>query len=240
MTGTLAGGWALIAGATGVIGAAVADTLADRGTNLVLHAGANLDSATAQSAHLATKYAVRTVPLRADVTDPTALDTICEYLATEGVPALNALVNCTTGFNGKPHGIDTLDPAEFRRVVDVDLVGGYLLVRAFLPLLRRAPAARVVLLSSLAGLRGRPGAAHLCAAKAGLVGLALGLSRDLAGDSIAVNVVAPGPVGPPDAGQLPPGVLTSTPEEVAAAVLLLADLTSRLSGQVIVVNGGQP
>jgi len=235
-------GWVLIAGSTGLVGTAVAKAFASQGVNLVLHGGSQLDAAASLGSKLAEEFPVRCVPVTADVTSQTALSAVRRHLEAAGVHQLDALVNCTSGYDGKPTDIDGLDAAAFRRVIDIDLVGSYLLVRTFLPLLRQADTARVVLLSSLAGLRGRPAAPHLCAAKAGIAGLALGLSRDLADVGIRVNVVAPGPVHPPDADPLPlpPGMPVSAPEEVAATVLMLAGTAPRIAGQVIVVNGGQP
>jgi 3-oxoacyl-[acyl-carrier protein] reductase len=235
-------GWALVAGSTGLVGAAVAEGFASQGVNLVLHTGSRLAAAASQGSALAARFGVRCVPLAADVTSETALATARCQAEASGVRQLDALVNCATGYDGKPAGPEALDATAFRRVIDVDLVGSYLLVRAFLPLLCQAGAARVVLLSSLAGVRGRPAAPHLCAAKAGIAGLALGLSRDLAEANITVNVVAPGPVQDPDADPLPlpPGMPASAPGDVAATVLMLTGPTARLAGQVLVVNGGQP
>jgi NAD(P)-dependent dehydrogenase (short-subunit alcohol dehydrogenase family) len=235
-------GWALVAGSTGLVGTVVAEGFARQGVNLVLHSGRRLKAAASQGSELEARFGVRYVPLAADVTSETALATARCQAQARGVRHLDALVNCATGYDGRPVDMNALDATAFRRVIDVDLVGSYLLVRAFLPMLRQAGAARVVLLSSLAGVRGRPAAPHLCAAKAGIAGLALGLSRDLAEAGISVNVVAPGPIQNPDAEPLPlpPGMPASAPEEVAATVLMLADTTRRLAGQVIIVNGGQP
>jgi 3-oxoacyl-[acyl-carrier protein] reductase len=235
-------GWVLVAGATGLVGTAVAAAFASQGVNLVLHSGTRLAAAASLGSKLSSQFGVRCMALTADVTSETALTAARCQAEASGARQLDALVNCATGYDGKPASIDALNAAAFRGVVDVDLVGSYLLVRAFLPLLRQAGDARVVLLSSLAGARGRPAAPHLCAAKAGITGLVLGLSRDLAEDGIRVNVVAPGPVQRPDGHPLPlpPGLPVSPPEEVAAAVLMLASPAPRLTGQVIFVPGGQP
>ncbi len=241
-TVSLAGGWALVAGATGKVGAAVASALAARGMNLVLHTGRRHEVVTATAEALADKYGVATVPVTADLTDPAGLERLNRSLTDAGVERLDVLINCVTGFDGRPRQIDDLSIEEFRQVVEADLVVPYGLVRTLLPLLARAEGARVVLLSSLAGLRGRPGAAHLCAAKAGLTGLALALSRDLAEQRVTVNLVAPGPIQPPDAPALPlpPGVVANSPDEVADAVALFAGLKAPVTGQTLIVNGGLP
>ncbi len=101
----------------------------------------------------------------------------------------------------------------------------------------------MVLFSSVAGLRGRPGAAHLCAAKAGIAGLVVALAKELGPRGVAVNAVAPGPVIADESAEheFPAGVAPSTAQQVAdAAVYLASDRSSPIQGQVLVVNGGQP
>src|ERR1700677_1903736 len=145
-------GWALVAGSTGLVGTAVAEAFASQGVNLVLHSGSQLAAAASQGSKLASRFGVRCVPLMADVTSEIALTAAQCQAEVAGVRHLDALVNCATGYNGRPADMKALDAAAFRRVIDVDLVGSYLLVRAFLPMLRLAGAAQVVLLSSLAGV----------------------------------------------------------------------------------------
>ncbi|NJC69935.1 SDR family oxidoreductase [Planosporangium thailandense] len=235
--------WLFLAGATGRVGSAAAETLASQGENLVLHSSGRTESLTELAGRLTAQYGVHTVPVTADVTDAEQLARLNSTLAERGIGALAALVNCTTAYTGGVAGIAELTGDEFRRVVDADLVGAFLLVRELLPLLINQKGAKVVLFSSVAGLRGRPGAAHLCAAKAGVHGLTLALAKELAAHGIAVNCVAPGPIVHADQGRptrLPPGVAVSTPQEVVnAATYLASAASSPISGQVLVVNGGE-
>jgi 3-oxoacyl-[acyl-carrier protein] reductase len=235
-------GWVLVAGATGRIGAETAEVLAARGTDLVVH-GSRREAAEKLANGLAERHGVRAVAVAADITDGTALAALRGELEAHGVTALAALVNCVTGYRGAPVPLAQLPEAELRHVIDVDLVGAFLLTQQLLPLLTARPGAKVVLFSSVAGLRGRFGAAHLCAAKAGVQGLVLALVNELRAHGVSVNTVAPGPVE--HAGgqtvQLPPGVAFSTARQVAeVAAYLASEHSSPLQGQTLVVNGGLP
>jgi gluconate 5-dehydrogenase/3-oxoacyl-[acyl-carrier protein] reductase len=234
----LAGRTVFVAGAAGAIGRAVSETLARCGADPVLHGHGSSAAVTVLATELSERYGVRARAVHGDVTEPAQLEQVRERLTAGGVSALHALVNCTTGFDGRPVDVAGLPVKEFRRVVDVDLVGSFVLVQELLPLLTAARGARVVLFSSLAGERGRPGAAHLCAAKAGVTGLALGLQRDLAPHGVTVHVVAPGPVGH---HPMLTGVPISTADEVAGVVALLASpLGDPIGGQAHLVPGTLP
>lgn len=234
----LAGRTVLVAGAAGTIGTAVAGTLAARGADLVLH-GHDRSPAIADLADgLTRRHGVRTFTVHGDVTEPDQLAQMRDTLLANAFGALDGLVNCITGFDGRPVSPQQLSVKEFRRVVDVDLVGCYVLVHELLPLLTARPDAKVVLFSSLAAQRGRPGAAHLCAAKAGVRGLALGLARDLEPLGVTLHVLAPGPVGHHGG---PTGVPVSTPDQVAAVVAVLSSAAGDpLRGQVIELQGDPP
>jgi gluconate 5-dehydrogenase/3-oxoacyl-[acyl-carrier protein] reductase len=244
----LAGRWVCVAGGTGRVGAACSAAFARAGANVVVHGSGRTSAAKELADELAGRYAVATRAVNADITDVEQLDRVVAQLGGDGVSALYGLVNCSTGYGGRAAAFDALAEHQVRRVLDVDLLGAFLLVQRMLPLLHTGAAtagsAKVVLVSSIAGLRGRPAAAHLCAAKAGVRGLALGLAFDLAGRGISVNVVAPGPVTHANAATQPPlpsSVAYSTPGDVAAAVLYLASPGSNpVQGQVLIVNGGLP
>jgi 3-oxoacyl-[acyl-carrier protein] reductase len=233
----LAGRTVFVAGATGTIGRAVSLAMARAGAELVLHGRAASAEIVGLAAQVRDDHGVRAHVSDGDVTQSADVDRIRDELAAADVKALHALVNCTTGFDGHPVMAADLPVTEFRRVVDVDLVGSFLLVQGLLPLLAAADGSRVILFSSQAGMRGRPGAAHLCAAKAGVAGLALALARDLAPQKVIVHGVAPGPVGHHSG---PVGVPVATPEEVAdLAVLLACHVGDPLEGTPLLIAGGK-
>jgi NAD(P)-dependent dehydrogenase (short-subunit alcohol dehydrogenase family) len=233
-TASRTGQWIFVAGAAGKVGCAVSARLASEGANLVLHGRANppdrdmTGRGSAGSAHQARGQELR---VHGDLTEPSQVEEIRHRLHAHGIDRLHALINCVTGFDGQPVAVADLPVKEFRRVVDTDLVGSFVLVQSLLPLLRGPQRARVVLLSSLAAVRGRPGAAHLCAAKAGLHGLAVALTQELAREGIVVHVAAPGPIGhPPGSTSVPASSADQVADVLAYLVSPRGDL---LSGQVL-------
>ncbi len=143
-----------------------------------------------------------------------------------------------------------LKPEDWDRVLATNLTSAFALCRAALRGMLRARHGRIVLISSVAGLIGNAGQAPYAASKAGLIGLARSLAREVISRSITVNVVAPGLVEtdmvkamPEKAreelvARIPLGRL-GRPEEVAGAVsFLLSDASSYITGAVLNVSGG--
>ena len=138
----------------------------------------------------------------------------------------------------------------FTDVVDTNLSGAYRVARRAAGPMVKARAGRMIFMSSVVGLTGSSGQANYAAAKAGLVGLARSLARELASRGITVNVVAPGPVATDMIAALgerrrqeltdavPLGRI-ATPDEVAAAVTFLASSEAGyITGAVLPVDGG--
>lgn len=139
---------------------------------------------------------------------------------------------------------------DFASVVNANLTGAYRVTKRAAQQMLRARKGRIILMSSVVGLLGSAGQANYAASKAGLVGFARSLARELGSRSITVNVVAPGPVatdmtaalGQDRLDQLTEAVplgRMAEPEEIAGVVAFLAgDDAAYITGAVIPVDGG--
>ena len=143
-----------------------------------------------------------------------------------------------------------MDEESFGRVVDTNLTGSFRVVRRALPKMLRARKGRVILISSVVALSGSAGQANYAASKAGLVGLARSLAREIGSRNVTVNVVAPGFIETDMTAGLgqerQSGILAQVPlrrfgavEEVAGVVRWLAsDSAAYVTGAVVPVDGG--
>ena len=139
---------------------------------------------------------------------------------------------------------------DFDAVIDTNLAGAFRCARRAVKGMIRARKGRIIFISSVVGLYGSPGQTNYSASKAGLVGLARSISRELGGRGITANVVAPGFIETDMTAELPedrkkaylatiPAGRFAHPEEVAAAVRFLAgDDAAYITGAVIPVDGG--
>lgn len=183
----------------------------------------------------------------ADVTDGGSLDTaIAEVEAALGpieVVVANAGIT-------RDMLLIRMSDDDFEDVINTNLSGVFRVVKRGIKSMMKQKFGRVILISSVVGLYGSPGQVNYSAAKAGLVGLARSLTRELGGRGITANVIAPGFIDTdmtqalPEAqreaylGSIPAGRF-ATPDEVAAAVVWLAgDEAAYISGAVIPVDGG--
>lgn len=144
----------------------------------------------------------------------------------------------------------SMSDEDFATVIDTNLAGAFRCVRRAMTGMVRGRYGRIVLVSSVVGLYGSPGQANYAASKAGLVGLARSVTREVGGRGITANVVAPGFVETDMTAQLTertrsayltaiPAGRFASPEEVGAAVAYVAsDSAAYISGAVIPVDGG--
>ncbi len=239
---------AVVSGGGTGIGRAVAGRLAREGCSVVI-LGRRAEALEKAAAEVNADLPTPLVSTRtADLTEPAQVGELAGRLAADG--PVDVLVNNAGGNFGGDAGGDGLAAVAAAWEADVrgNVLPAVLLTTALLPAMSR-PGGRIVVMSSIAGLRG-PGSYG--GAKAALHAWALGLAPGLAGDGVTVNVLAPGFV--PDTefwtgrltdelvadrvGQIPAG-RPGTPEEVAAAVAYLsAPDAGWTTGQILQVNGG--
>ncbi len=130
--------------------------------------------------------------IRADVAVEADVDRLFDA-AESALGGLDALIN-NAGVAGPTRPVEELDPADWRRCIDVDLTGAFLCARRAVPLIKAAGGGAIVNMSSVAGKYGYPFRAPYAAAKYGLIGLTETLAKELGPANIRVNAILPGVV----------------------------------------------
>jgi len=233
---------ALVTGATGGIGAAVARALHASGATVAI-TGRRAPELEA----LAAELGERVIVAPADLADPAAPAALVEKVEKEA-GGLDILVN-NAGFTRDMLALRMGD-ADWQAVLDVDLTAPFRLARSALRGMMKKRSGRIVSIASIVGVTGNAGQANYAAAKAGLIGMSKSLAQEVATRGVTVNVVAPGFVktamtdalgeGPRTAllARIPTGRM-GTPEDIAAAVVYLASAEAGwVTGQTLHVNGG--
>lgn len=243
----ISGRTALVTGAAGGIGAAVAAMLAEEGVSVAV---VDLNETAAQETAARVSHGgVHAIGIGADITDrdqvTAAFDT-----AQAALGSIDILVN-NAGFT-RDHRIVRMDDAAWDDVVDVVLKGAFLCSRAALPSMIEHGWGRIVNMSSRAYL-GNPGQANYSAAKAGLLGFTRALALENGKHGVTVNAVAPGIIDTAAVRNLRhyetvkknaeatlPLPRLGNVEDVAAAVTFLSsDLANYITGDVLHVTGGR-
>jgi 3-oxoacyl-[acyl-carrier protein] reductase len=233
---------ALVTGASGGIGAAIARTLHRQGAIVAL-SGTRRDALGALAVELGEHAHV----CPADLSDLSAAETLIETVEATIGP-LHILVN-NAGLTRDMLALRMSDE-NWQAVLDVDLSAPFRLARGALRGMVRRRAGRIINISSIVGATGNAGQANYAAAKAGLVGMSKALAQEVASRGVTVNVVAPGFIATAMTEKLAEAQKTKLtegiplrrmgqPDDIAAAVVYLAsDEAGWVTGATIHVNGG--
>ena len=238
----LDGKTALVTGASGGLGDAIARALHAQGARVALSG-----TRTAALEQLAAELGEGAFPCPADLRDPAAADALIAAAEAAAGP-LQILVN-NAGLTRDGLAMRMKDE-DWATVLDVDLSAPFRLARAALRGMIRRRAGRIIAISSIVGTTGNPGQANYAAAKAGLAGMSKALAQEVGSRGITVNVVAPGFIETPMTDVLPaeqkarltqaiPLGRMGRPADIAAAVVYLAsDEAGWITGATLHVNGG--
>lgn len=226
----------LITGASRGIGAACARLFAKSGYDVII----NYNNSKEEALRLAREIGAETI--RADVSSSAQVD---EMFKAAG--EVDALVN-NAGISGF-YMLDAMSDDEWNKMIGVNLNGVFYCTRAVLPQMLRRKSGAIVNVSSMWGICGSSCEAAYSASKAGVIGFTKALAKEVGPSGIRVNCVAPGAIDTDMNKKLggdaikelceetPLGRLGS-PEEVARAILFLADDDGFITGQVLSPNGG--
>jgi NAD(P)-dependent dehydrogenase (short-subunit alcohol dehydrogenase family) len=249
MTASMQGPVAIVTGAAMGIGYAIAQKLAERGSRIVI-----VDrSDAAGAAERLTREGFEAIGIEADVSSEE--ETAKAATTAETIfGRIDILVNNAGIYSTlKPRTFDKISVDEFRRVMDVNVLGVFLCCRAVLPAFRRAGGGRIVNISSGVAFKGNPLMAHYVASKGAVISFTRALATELGADGITVNSVAPGFTlsdGVERNPELVAGVKGPSlrnrviardmvPDDVVGAVAFFTGPDSAfITGQTMVVDGG--
>jgi len=239
----LTGKTALVTGASGGIGGAIAKTLHGQGAKVVL-SGTRIEALEMLKAELGGNAFIAQANL-SDIASVEALPKAAEEAA--GSP-IDILVN-NAGIT-KDNLFLRMKDEEWDQVIAVNLTAAFRLSRAVLRGMMKKRWGRIIQISSVVGATGNPGQGNYAAAKAGLIGMTKSLAAEVASRNITVNAVAPGFIQTAMTdvlsdqqkelvGQRIPAGRMGMPQEIAAAVVYLAsEEAAYVTGETIHVNGG--
>ena len=237
---------AVVTGGARGIGYAIATRLLQSGASVSLW---DVDAAAVEHAarELSTLGVVHAAQV--DVTDELSVNAAAQKTA-DALGGIDILVN-NAGIAGSAAKTWELPVAEWRRVVEIDLIGPYLCCRAIVPRMLAGGYGRIVNIASIAGKEGNPNASHYSAAKAGVVALTKSLGKELATSNILVNCITPAvieteilkQVGAQHIGymlsKIPMGRFGKSHEVAALAVWLCSEECSFSTAAVFDLSGGR-
>ncbi len=238
----LSGKGALVTGATGGIGGAIAKALHAQGANVAI-SGTNAE----KLERLSTELSERVFVLPCDLRDRPAVAAL-----PESVEKVLGQVDILVNNAGITHDnlFMRMKDEEWDDVIAVNLTSVFTLTRGILRGMMRRRGGRIVNIASISGVFGNPGQGNYAASKAGLVGMTKSLAREVAARGITANCISPGFISTPMTDALTekqveaiaaaiPAQSFGNPEDIAAAVVFFAsDEASYVTGETMHVNGG--
>jgi 3-oxoacyl-[acyl-carrier protein] reductase len=239
----LTGKTALVTGASGGIGGAIAKALHAQGAKVVL-SGTRLEALEAVKAELGANAFVA----QANLSDPVSVEGLPKAAEAAAGAPIDILVN-NAGIT-KDNLFMRMKDEEWDQVIAVNLTAAFRLSRGVLRAMMKKRWGRIIQISSVVGATGNPGQGNYAAAKAGLVGMTKSLAAEVASRNITVNAVAPGFIQTAMTEALTdqqkemisqriPAGRMGIPAEIAAAVVYLAsDEAAYVTGETLHINGG--
>jgi len=238
----LSGMTALVTGASGGLGSAIAKSLSAQGARLAL-SGSNAAKLEAFAKELGGDH----VTLVCNLSNPEEVDQLVPR-AVEALGKIDILVN-NAGVTRDNLAMRMKDD-EWDQVIKVNLEGAFRLMRAAMKPMMKARHGRIINITSVVGVTGNPGQANYVASKAGLIGMSKAFAQEVASRGITVNCVAPGFMtsAMTDAltdaqkdgilAKIPTGAMGSGEDIGAAVVYLASNEAGYVTGQTLHVNGG--
>ena len=238
----LSGKRALVTGASGGIGGAVAKGLVEAGASVAI-SGTRLEALEALNAQLGGGAKI----LPCNLTDAAAVDALPGQ-AEAALGGLDILI-CNAGVT-KDGLVLRMKDEDWQTVIDINLTATFRLNRAVLKPFMKQRAGRIINISSVVAVMGNPGQANYCASKAGMIGMSKSLAQEVGSRGITVNCVAPGFIKTAMTDKLNeeqqkritdniPAQRFGLPADIAAGVVFLAsDNASYITGQTLHINGG--
>ena len=239
---TLNGRTALVTGASGGIGSAIAKALSEAGAKVVL-SGTRENVLNEVAATLPGESAVVTCNL----SDPDAVDGLAAK-AEEVIGPLDILI-ANAGITRDKLLMQMKDD-DWNDVINIDLGSYYRLTKSVVRGMMKRRHGRIIGITSVVGVTGNPGQTNYCASKAGMIGFTKSLAQEVASRGITANAIAPGFIESPMTdvlpeaqkssllGRIPAGRLGQGGDIAAAAVYLASDEAAYVTGQTLHINGG--
>lgn len=237
---------ALVTGASGGIGKAIATALAKQGAKVVL-SGTRADALKETASEIKQITGHESHIVTCNLSDPVSVEELFPK-AESLVEKIDILVN-NAGITRDGLAMRMKDE-DWQAVLDVNLTASFRLCRAAIKSMMRRRYGRIINISSVVGVAGNPGQANYCASKAGMIGMSKALAHEVASRGITVNCIAPGFIQTsmthdlPDAirekmiSNIPVGTY-GKPEDIAASSLFLASQEANyITGQTLHINGG--